>query len=169
MMSSGFFDLIYLIIKQAFPSKLGAYRRPNAWAVVTGCTDGLGREFALELGRRGFNLVLLSRTPSKLKELAGESALDKVQVLTQAIDFLHPDYDAVSRVLAQAATQGPITVLSNNVGMTHAFPEHLLETSDEVMSAIVTLNIDSVNRMTRQVLPYMVDQYPSLLPPPSIN
>lgn len=41
-------------------------------AAVTGCTDGIGRQYALELARRGLSLVLISRNPDKLAALAGE-------------------------------------------------------------------------------------------------
>jgi 17beta-estradiol 17-dehydrogenase / very-long-chain 3-oxoacyl-CoA reductase len=40
--------------------------------VVTGCTDGIGREFALQLAEKGFNIVLVSRNPDKLAKVATE-------------------------------------------------------------------------------------------------
>ena len=38
----------------------------GTWAVVTGASDGIGAEYSLHLARQGFNLVLISRTKSKL-------------------------------------------------------------------------------------------------------
>jgi 17beta-estradiol 17-dehydrogenase / very-long-chain 3-oxoacyl-CoA reductase len=38
----------------------------KVWAVVTGATDGIGKEIALELGARGFNIVLIARNIEKL-------------------------------------------------------------------------------------------------------
>lgn len=40
--------------------------------VVTGSTDGIGKAYALELARRGVNVVLISRTQKKLDEVAAE-------------------------------------------------------------------------------------------------
>lgn len=40
--------------------------------VVTGSTDGIGREYAKQLAHRGINIVLISRTKSKLIEVANE-------------------------------------------------------------------------------------------------
>lgn len=40
--------------------------------VVTGSTDGIGREYAIELAAKGLNIVLVSRTQSKLVELSNE-------------------------------------------------------------------------------------------------
>ncbi len=41
----------------------------DSWAVVTGCTEGIGKALALELARRGFNLVLIGRNKSKLEDM----------------------------------------------------------------------------------------------------
>ena len=38
----------------------------NSWAVITGGSDGIGRAAAMYLAREGFNIVLISRTLSKL-------------------------------------------------------------------------------------------------------
>ncbi|KAJ3593702.1 hypothetical protein NHX12_006036 [Muraenolepis orangiensis] len=46
------------------PAKLGQ------WAVVTGATDGIGKAYAEELARRGFNIVLISRTQEKLDDVS---------------------------------------------------------------------------------------------------
>ncbi len=40
--------------------------------VVTGATDGIGKEYAKQLARRGFNLLLISRTEARLQETATE-------------------------------------------------------------------------------------------------
>jgi 17beta-estradiol 17-dehydrogenase / very-long-chain 3-oxoacyl-CoA reductase len=40
--------------------------------VVTGSTDGIGRQYALELAKSGMHIMLISRTQSKLKEAAEE-------------------------------------------------------------------------------------------------
>lgn len=41
-------------------------------AVVTGSTDGIGRAYALELAKRGLNVVLISRTQDKLAKIAAQ-------------------------------------------------------------------------------------------------
>lgn len=42
------------------------------FAVVTGATDGIGKEYARELARQGLNLVLISRTKEKLIAVTNE-------------------------------------------------------------------------------------------------
>ena len=42
----------------------------NSWAVVTGATDGIGKATCMYLANEGFNVVLISRTLSKLETVA---------------------------------------------------------------------------------------------------
>ncbi|KAJ7287330.1 3-ketoacyl-CoA reductase [Mycena rebaudengoi] len=50
--------------------KFGAHK--GAWAVVTGASDGIGREFALQLAGRGFNVLLVARNGEKLGKVGEE-------------------------------------------------------------------------------------------------
>lgn len=47
-------------------------RTQGKWAVVTGATDGLGKAFARALAQKGLDIVLVSRSMSKLKDVAAE-------------------------------------------------------------------------------------------------
>ena len=51
---------------------LERYGGKGSWAVVTGATDGIGKAAAMYLANEGFNIVLMSRTLSKLKDVAKE-------------------------------------------------------------------------------------------------
>jgi len=42
------------------------------WAIVTGATDGIGKEYARELARLGMNIILMSRSMDKLTRVAQE-------------------------------------------------------------------------------------------------
>lgn len=44
--------------------------RKGAWAVVTGASDGIGKEFAFQLAKAGFNVLLVARNPELLKSTA---------------------------------------------------------------------------------------------------
>jgi 17beta-estradiol 17-dehydrogenase / very-long-chain 3-oxoacyl-CoA reductase len=47
-------------------------RGGSLWAVVTGATDGIGLEFCKQLAKRGFNIVMISRTQEKLVQKSEE-------------------------------------------------------------------------------------------------
>jgi short-subunit dehydrogenase len=62
--------------------------RYGPWAVITGGSDGIGEAFARQLGRAGINLVLVSRSQTKLSALA--EAVHRefgVEVRTLALDL----------------------------------------------------------------------------------
>lgn len=48
------------------------HRRYGPWAVVTGASDGIGREMAREIARKGVNVVLVARRAERLEALAVE-------------------------------------------------------------------------------------------------
>jgi len=65
---------IYFMIDKHFMRKrlnilqrYAAGQQAQAWAVVTGASDGIGASFCEELARIGFNVALVSRTMSKLE------------------------------------------------------------------------------------------------------
>lgn len=66
--------------------------RYGPWAVVTGASDGIGRAMALELGRRGFGLVLAARRRDRLEALSDEiGALSGIVPAIVAGDLSTPD------------------------------------------------------------------------------
>ena len=69
------------------------------WAVVTGSTDGIGKAYAMELAKKNFNIVLISRSQNKLDEVAKEigEKFSHVSVRTISFDFTNAnlaDYEA---------------------------------------------------------------------------
>lgn len=65
--------IFHLAVEHWNPDKKKTLRqRYGDWAVVTGCTDGIGKGYANELAHQGLNVVLISRTESKLKQLQRE-------------------------------------------------------------------------------------------------
>lgn len=45
-------------------------KRYGPWAIVTGASQGIGEGFSRELAKRGYHVVLVSRRPERLAELA---------------------------------------------------------------------------------------------------
>jgi hypothetical protein len=65
------------------------------WAVVTGASDGIGRSMALELAKKGLNLVIVARRENLLKQLEDEiKSMTRVQVKTIAMDLTQPTASA---------------------------------------------------------------------------
>lgn len=46
----------------------------DSWALVTGASDGLGKQYATELALNGFNVILMGRNQEKTEDAAREVA-----------------------------------------------------------------------------------------------
>ncbi|KAF9357971.1 hypothetical protein BGX34_009128 [Mortierella sp. NVP85] len=141
--------------------KYGAGR--GGWAVITGATDGIGKEFALQLASKKLNIVLVSRTESKLKAFAEE--LEKhynVETKYYAMDFTkgsEQDYKG----LQQLVNPIEVTVLVNNVGTNHDIPTPFEQESDKVLSDIIEVNINAAMKVTKIIVPQMVPRKNGLI------
>lgn len=128
------------------------------WAVVTGSTDGIGKSYAEQLAKRGMNVVLISRSQDKLNQVSSEiKEKFKVETRTIAVDFASEDiYDKIETGLAGLE----IGVLVNNVGMSYEYPEYFLDIPDldNTIKKLININVLSVCKMTRLVLPRMVER-----------
>lgn len=85
-------------------------------ALVTGASSGLGREFAVQLARRGHDLVLVARTAERLTALAQElqaSAGVEVEVLVADLQD-RADLQRVADRLADR--ERGVDLLVNNAG-----------------------------------------------------
>ncbi|XP_068170105.1 very-long-chain 3-oxoacyl-CoA reductase-A [Antennarius striatus] len=130
--------------------------RLGKWAVVTGATDGIGKSYAEELARRGFAMVLISRSQIKLDHVA-KSIKEQFHVETRtiAVDFGKIDiYPKIEEGLVGLE----IGVLVNNVGVSYPYPEYYLHIPDleNFITNMINVNMTSVCQMTRLVLPRMV-------------
>ena len=45
------------------------------WAAVSGASDGIGKEFALQLAKKGFNVLLIGRNQEKLEQVQQELSI----------------------------------------------------------------------------------------------
>lgn len=128
-------------------------------SVCPGATDGIGKGFAFELARRGLNVVLISRSQTKLTEVADElsAKYPKVQTKVLAVDFSNFDLPSQAKVRALVDSID-VGVLINNVGMSYSFPNYFDQLSQQDVQALIDLNVTSTTHMTHIVLPKMVER-----------
>lgn len=140
-----------LVLPAVDYSKYGAGK--GNWAVVTGASDGLGKQFALQLASKGFNIVLVSRTESKLKAVASE-----IKTETKIVAFdASTDDPANYTQLAKALKGLKVTVLVNNVGRSHSIPVSFLDTPEDELHDIMTINNTVTLKITRVVVPIILE------------
>ncbi|KAK9452419.1 uncharacterized protein V1518DRAFT_411182 [Limtongia smithiae] len=131
----------------------------GSWAIVTGASDGIGKEYSLQLARAGFNVFLVSRTESKLVALATEIKATYRGVTTKqlALDFSSAgdaDYAAFAAVVDELGVD--IGVLVNNVGQSHSIPVPFAEVDIKELTDIITINDLATLKITRIVVPKLL-------------
>lgn len=120
-------------------------------AVVTGPTAGIGRQFAVTLAGRGYDLCLISRDGARLAELAAElESQHSVRVQVVALDL------STSSGRAQASDfvrTNPVDVLVNNAGfgLKRDFWKTALDDERRLLDVMVT----AVMELTHAALPAM--------------
>jgi 17beta-estradiol 17-dehydrogenase / very-long-chain 3-oxoacyl-CoA reductase len=135
-------------------------KKYGSWAVVTGATDGIGRAMADELARQGINIVLISRTQSKLDAAAKDIVAEfQVECITLAVDFSSFGRNSGNHEKVSEAIEGlDVGILVNNVGQSYPFPQFYLDIEADLIDSLDSINMESVTWMTRLVLPGMVDR-----------
>lgn len=123
--------------------------------LITGASSGIGRELALQLGRRAGTLVVLARRADRLAELRAElearhPAL-RVEVLTADLS----DEKDIARALAELREQvGPVDVLINNAGVGDA--TLFDQTTWERTRRVLATNVAAVAQLSAALVPAMV-------------
>ena len=127
----------------------------GAFALVTGASRGIGRAIALTLAEAGADVAITARKESELKELAGQIQGIGRRAPVFPADLLRPD-DV--RALAEAVESefNRVDILINNAGVAILRPT--LELSEKEFEETIELNLTSVFRLTRLLLPGMLQR-----------
>ncbi|MDH6265760.1 2-keto-3-deoxy-L-fuconate dehydrogenase [Rhizobium sp. SG_E_25_P2] len=115
-------------------------------AVVTAAAQGIGRATALALAAAGAEVLATDINETVLKELEGTAGIRtlKLNVLDDAA------------VKAAIAENGPFDILVNSAGVVHG--GSIMEMKDEDLDFAMDLNVKSMIRMIRAVLPAMLEK-----------
>jgi short-subunit dehydrogenase len=127
--------------------------RPDAWAVVTGASSGIGREFALALAERGRPVLAVARDGERLSALADEVAHQGGRLEPLSADLSRPE--GVESLLA-AAAEREVELLVNNAGAASYGP--FLTLSPEHERDLIRLNVEAVVALTHGLLPAMLER-----------
>lgn len=125
----------------------------ESWAIVTGASEGIGKEFAIQLAAKGYSVVIISRSRDSLEKVqAIIQSKYSVKVIVYPFDF--SKYDAANfESLKVAIHEINPCILVNNVGICTELPEAFLDTDPSFTRKIVQVNIGAALEMTNIVLP----------------
>ncbi len=114
------------------------------YAVVTGASSGIGREFAKRLSKQGYGLVLVARRRERLEELAEEIKTDTIIIVAD----LTKETECY-RVFEEISDL-PIEVFINNAGF--GLCGEFRKTSLEQELRMIDLNISAVHMFTKLMI-----------------
>ena len=121
--------------------------------LVTGASSGIGRALANSLAGEKARLSLVGRSQERLRVVA--DGLDPGETLVIPADLARPS--EVERVVSETlARYGRIDVLLANAGL--YIPGNVVEGDADAWDTLLSVNVNSVFRMVRAVLPQMLDR-----------
>src|SRR5260221_8621253 len=110
--------------------------RFGPWALVTGASSGIGKEFARQIAAAGINVVLVARRDALLAELGRAIALEfDVQYRALAMDLSQEGFIAG---LASATDDLDIGLVVSNAGTGN--PGEFLKLDRQLLQATLRLN-----------------------------
>lgn len=123
--------------------------------IVTGAGSGIGRATAVAFAEEGAQVVVV--------DLSADAATDTCDFILQsggkAMRLVADVADSGDcRMVARETTEafGRIDVLFNNAGIT--VRKDSLETTEDEWDKVIAVNLTSVFRMSRSVLPHMIER-----------
>jgi short-subunit dehydrogenase len=125
---------------------------PRPIALITGASAGLGREFAEQLAREGYDLVLVSRNEERLRSVALELAKNYGTSAEVLAADLTRDQDI--RRVVERIDRAPPDVLVNNAGF--GTRGSIAKTSREGQDAMLRLHVLAVHHLTQAAVQGMV-------------
>lgn len=125
--------------------------RYGPWAVVTGASSGLGKEFSIQIAERGLNLVLTARRREQLQMVATQCEARGVEVLVVPLDIRDPQ---APHRLREAAGDKQIGLLVNNAGF--GLMGNVVDLDLQAQIDMILVNSVAPLAMTYALLPEML-------------
>ncbi|KDQ60080.1 hypothetical protein JAAARDRAFT_67729 [Jaapia argillacea MUCL 33604] len=134
----------------------------DPWAIVTGASDGIGKELCRSLAQRGFNVFLHGRDSDKLilvrNSLATQFPNARFEVAVA--DATRPGL--VTEVAAVLAGKN-LTIVINNAGYTGAPIQPFTSFSSNELERGTNIGVGWITQLTHVVLPTLIENKPSLM------
>ena len=121
-------------------------RYGGGWALVTGASDGIGKQYCFELAKSGFNIILMARNKDKTTAVAQEitEKYSSVQTKTIIYDFSNLSTQGSAeelKALLERELDGiDVSILVNNVGTARNAPLENQSFSDLTHQINININ-----------------------------
>lgn len=124
----------------------------GSYVIITGSTDGIGKSLAFQFAKRGFNIVSISRTLSKLQKTEAElkEKYPQLQVVSIQADFSNCMEPGFFDNIWEQTKDLDISILVNNVGIDAI--ELFVDMTDEFVRRMLMINVYTATFMTKLYL-----------------
>ncbi|MHA2504150.1 MAG: SDR family NAD(P)-dependent oxidoreductase [Candidatus Kariarchaeaceae archaeon] len=121
----------------------------EAWALVTGASSGLGREYARQLAAEGYHLIITARREELLNELADEIRSNhSLEVQVVPGDLTLPAFR--TELASLIAQQKGFAYLVNNAGL--GIPRQFLEVEAKDHLVMTALHVEAVIELSHAAM-----------------
>jgi short-subunit dehydrogenase len=131
------------------------------YALITGASKGIGKSMAQSLAQMGYNVLLVARSETELKQLSESIILnDKVEVQYFPIDL---STDGAAKKVEDWCKKlsVPVTILINNAGYGLWGKFEDLDLAEQLN--MLKLNMDTVVELTYYLIPLLKEQKQSYI------
>ena len=117
-------------------------------ALITGASSGIGRETAIKLAEKGFDVIAVARREKRLNNLANQFQ----NITPKQVDLSQADQTEIfCQYLSEL--QNPVTILVNNAG--YSVRGALEDVSIDTIRRLFEVNLFALMRVTQACLPGM--------------
>lgn len=153
------FNLIYPFLMSSQNKLLKS--NSDEYAIITGCTSGLGESLSHCLAKKGYDLLLIARDGTKLNNLILnlKQTNNNCKYLGITHDFGCTNVNVISEFssyLSNFISNSNITMLINNVGVANNITEEFHNYDIKNDMELIDVNLKSMLMMTKIVLPEMI-------------
>lgn len=133
----------------------------DSWAVITGSSDGIGAEYAKTLARKGFNIILISRTKSKLEKVEADIKKESPDIETKIViaDFSGDASLAFYRNLLDLVKDLDVSIVIANAGLMNIGAIETMK--DGWLQSMLDVNIYHYIMMHKVFLPKLMSRVKS--------
>jgi len=146
----------FFTVKKNFLKEYG-----DGWILITGASEGLGKSYAKELFKNGYNIVIVSRNELKIKstieEIENENE-NNMNGFTNKIEYFQYDFsENFSKenkdLLIKKLKNYDINILINNVGTVNL--NYLNQLTDDEIKRMININIVNTTFLTKLIIDQM--------------
>lgn len=126
--------------------------------IVTGASEGIGREIALACAKKGANLALIARNLKGLKETANQATnLGSPSATIHVCDL--QDFASIDSAVKKIVSDHPqrVIALVNNAGIWQK-KSSLESIPDQEILSVLNTDLTGLIKITKELIPYLKDQ-----------